>query len=67
MKPITISKKLGHSKKFVEKVYQRIKSQDHRRKPPYFALNDRKINFSRIIKDKSNKYFKEYLEESFSC
>lgn len=67
MKPLGISKKLDHSKKFVEKVYQRVKNQDHRRKTPYFTLNDRRVNFSRIIKDRPNKDFKEYLDDCFSC
>lgn len=65
MKPSTITRKLGHSKKFVERVYQRVKNQDHRRKTPYFALNDRRLNFPRTISDKSNEYFKKYLEDCF--
>lgn len=67
IKPRTIARKLGHSKKFVERVYQRVKNQDHRRKTPYFALSDRRINFTRTIKDRSNEYFKTYLEDCFSC
>lgn len=65
MKPRGIAKKLGHSQGFVERVYQRVRNQDHRRKHPYFALNDRRISLSRTIKDKSNQEFKEYLDSCF--
>ena len=65
MKPVEIAKKAGHSLRFVERVYQRVKNQDHRRKRPYFALNDRRINLPRIVQDKPNKEFKEYLDSCF--
>lgn len=65
MKPRVIARKLGHSIKFVERVYQRFKNQDHRRKPPYFALNDRRMNFARTIADRPNKDFNQYLEGCF--
>lgn len=65
MKPKGIAKKLGHSQGFVERVYQRVRNQDHRRKHPYFALNDRRISLPRTIKDKPNREFKEYLDGCF--
>lgn len=65
MRPRRIAKKIGHSQKFVERVYQRVRNQDHRRKHPYFALNDRRISLLRTIKDKPNLEFKEYLDGCF--
>lgn len=65
MKPREIAQKLGHSLEFVENVYRRVKNQDHRRKHPYFALNDRRVSLARTIQDKPNQYFKKYLESCF--
>ncbi len=65
MKPRGIAQKLGHSQEFVENVYRRVKNQDHRRKHPYFALNDRRVSLARTIQDKPNQDFKEYLESCF--
>jgi len=65
MKPRGITRKLGHPQEFVERVYQRVRNQDHRRKHPYFALNDRRVSLSRTISDKSNEDFKQYLEGCF--
>lgn len=65
MKPQGIAKKLDHSQEFVERVYQRVRNQDHRRKHPYFALNDRRVSLLRTIKDAPNQDFKEYLNGCF--
>ena len=65
MKPRGIVQKLGHPKEFVERVYQRVKNQDHRRKHPYFALNNRRVSLARTISDKPNEDFKQYLEDCF--
>lgn len=65
MKPRSIARKLGHSQDFVDRVYQRVRNQDHRRKHPYFALNDRRINLPRTVKGKPNQEFKEYLDGCF--
>jgi len=65
MKPRGIARKLGHSQEFVERVYQRVRNQDHRRKHPYFALNDRRVSLEKTISDKPNEDFKQYLEDCF--
>ena len=65
IKPRSISQKLGHSLDFVERVYQRVRDQDHRRKHPYFALNDRRVSLARTISDKPNEDFKQYLKDCF--
>lgn len=36
--PKKIAQELGHSLGFVEKVYQRVMNQDHRRDPPCFVI-----------------------------
>jgi len=64
-KPKEIAAKLGHSQEFVKKVYQRIKNQDHRRKHPYFAINDRRVSLIRTIINRPNEDFKQYLDGCF--
>ncbi|NOZ81620.1 MAG: hypothetical protein GXO63_00510, partial [Candidatus Micrarchaeota archaeon] len=59
--PIVVSKMFGHSLKFVKKVYRRIKNQEHRRKIPWFALNDRVVKLERFIKEMDNKELERYL------
>ena len=65
LEPIAVSKMFGHSLKFVEKVYQRIKNQEHRRKKPWFTVNDRSVKFRRFIKEIDNEEFESYMESSF--
>jgi NAD+ synthetase len=40
-KPSTVSRHLGHGQRFVERVYKRIKDQDHRRNGVFFPLRNR--------------------------
>lgn len=65
MRPAEIAHKLGHSQKFVERVHQRVRNQDHRRNHPYFALNDKRGIITRTIVDKPNKDFKKYIGNCF--
>ena len=64
-KPNTIAKTLGHSLSFVERVYKRVKNQDHRREKPSFFLNDRFMKLERAIKGTDNEEFEEYMERCF--
>jgi len=63
--PEKVAEKLGHSLQFVKNVDTRIHNQDHRRRVPYFAVNDHELKTSRTIKGKSNKYFEKYNGRCF--
>lgn len=64
--PKRISRDLGHSLKFIEKIYGRVKAQDHRRSTPFFTLYDKYRKFTRTAKNISNKDLRYFLEGSFS-
>lgn len=49
--PRKISEHLGHSLKFTENVYKRVKNQGHRMHIPYFVVNDRWTKIRRTAKD----------------
>ena len=65
MKPKKIMQKLGHSSEFVERVYKKVKDQDHRRKLPHFAQKNKRIDLTRTISDRPNEDFKLYLDGCF--
>ncbi|MBI2670668.1 hypothetical protein HYX18_01655 [Candidatus Woesearchaeota archaeon] len=41
LEPSEVARRLGHSKSFVDKVARRIRNQDHRRRIPFFCLEDK--------------------------
>ncbi len=63
-KPRTVTRRLGHSLKFAEKVYQRVRNQGHRRLRPFFAINDRWGKLKRTAEEVDNEELERFMEES---
>lgn len=60
--PRKISEQLGHSLPFAESVYKRVKAQNHRRRSPYFTVNDRWLKFQRIAKGIPKEDLKAFMQ-----
>ena len=64
-KPLTIVKRLGHSKSFAENIYKKIKEQEHRRNVPFFGVVDRKASIKRTPKEISNEDIERFIEDGY--
>lgn len=64
-RPLTIVKRLGHSKSFAENVYKKVKEQEHRRSIPFFGVRDRHISLKRTPEDISNVEMERFIENRY--
>jgi hypothetical protein len=62
---MTIVRRLGHSKKFAENVYEKVKAQEHRRAIPFFSVRDRLVRLKRTDEAFSNEEMESFIEDGY--
>lgn len=63
--PKLISQRLGHSLVFAKNVHQKVEQNHHRRWIPFFAVDDKRLNFRRIAQGILPGEIKEYMDKNF--